>query len=71
MPASRAGDRPAGLGDVLVSVVLTELVDFLLPRHSAPPRQQVLITGYVRLDAAARFLMLDTVEAGDQPTPTK
>ena len=36
---------------------------------AAPPRQQVLITGYVRLDAAARFLMLDTVETGDQPTP--
>lgn len=35
---------------------------------AAPPRQQVLIMGYVRLDAA-RFLMLDTVESGDLPTP--
>ncbi len=36
---------------------------------SAPPRQQVLIMGYVRLDPAARFLMLDTVDAAYLPTP--
>jgi hypothetical protein len=35
---------------------------------AAPPRQQVLIMGYVRLDAA-RFLMLDTVESAAAPTP--
>ncbi|HVO27844.1 MAG TPA: hypothetical protein VMW56_29895 [Candidatus Margulisiibacteriota bacterium] len=35
----------------------------------APPRQQVLMTGYVRLDPAARFLMLDTVTVGGGPTP--
>ncbi len=36
---------------------------------AAPPRQQVLMMGYVRLDAAARFLMLDTVDAAYLPTP--
>lgn len=36
---------------------------------AAPPRQQVLMMGYVRLDAAGRFLMLDTVQAGGVPTP--
>ena len=36
---------------------------------AAPPRQQVLMLGYVRLDTAARFLMLDTVTVGGVPTP--
>lgn len=36
---------------------------------AAAPRQQVLIIGYVRLDAAARFLLLDTVESPYLPTP--
>jgi hypothetical protein len=36
---------------------------------TAPPRQQVLISGHVRLDAAARFLMLDTVDTAYLPTP--
>lgn len=36
---------------------------------STPPRQQVLLTGYLRLDPAARFLMLDTVDAGPALTP--
>ncbi|HVN83552.1 MAG TPA: hypothetical protein VMW17_01780 [Candidatus Binatia bacterium] len=30
----------------------------------APPRQQLVITGYLRLDASGRYLMLDTVEIG-------
>ncbi len=42
----------------------TALAHFVAP----PPRQQVLIMGYVRLDAA-RFLMLDTVESAAAPTP--
>jgi hypothetical protein len=37
---------------------------------AAPPRQQVLMMGYVRMDPAARFLMLDTVTLGGEPTPT-
>ena len=37
---------------------------------SAPPRQQVLITGYLRLDRAGRYLMLDTVESAYLATPT-
>jgi len=36
---------------------------------AAPPRQQVLMTGFIRLDAAARFLMLDTVDFAAVPTP--
>lgn len=36
---------------------------------AAPPRQQVLMTGFIRLDATARFIMLDTVDAGVIPTP--
>jgi hypothetical protein len=43
----------------------TAVANFL----SAPPRQQVLMRGYVRLDPAARFLMLDTVTVGGGPTP--
>ena len=37
---------------------------------AAPPRQQVLIMGYMRLDATASFLMLDTVDAAYLPTPS-
>ncbi len=37
---------------------------------AAPPRQQVLIFALARLDPAARFLMLDTVEAAQLPTPS-
>jgi len=36
---------------------------------AAPPRQQVLMTGFMRLDAAARFIMLDTVDVGTMPAP--
>ena len=36
---------------------------------AAPPRQQVLMTGFIRLDAGARFIMLDTVDVGAKPTP--
>ncbi len=36
---------------------------------AAPPRQQVLMRGFMRLDTAARFLMLDTVDAAYLPTP--
>lgn len=36
----------------------------------APPRQQVLITGYMRLDPAGRYFMLDTVDAAYLPTPS-
>ena len=37
---------------------------------ATPPRQQLLITGYVRLDPTARYLMLDTVEGLDTRTPS-
>jgi hypothetical protein len=37
---------------------------------AAPPLQQVLMTGYLRLDPAGRFLMLDTVDAAYLPTPS-
>jgi hypothetical protein len=37
---------------------------------ATPPRQQVLITGHVRLDPTARYLMLDTVEGPDTRTPS-
>ena len=36
---------------------------------AAPARQQVLMTGYIRLDAGARFIMLDTVDLGPIPPP--
>ena len=36
---------------------------------AAPPRQPVLMAGFLRLDAAARFIMLDTVDVGAVPTP--
>jgi len=36
---------------------------------AVPPRQQVVIRGYVRLQSGARFLMLDAVEPGVVPTP--
>jgi hypothetical protein len=35
---------------------------------ATPPRQQVVIMGYMRLDAA-RLFMLDSVDAGPAPTP--
>jgi len=37
---------------------------------NAPPRQQVLLIGYIRLDPAARYLMLDTVDVAYLATPT-
>ncbi len=37
---------------------------------AAPPRQQVLIFALIRLNPAARFLMLDTVEVVQLPTPS-
>ena len=36
---------------------------------AAPPRQQVVMKGFMRLDTAARFFMLDTVDAAYLPTP--
>ena len=36
---------------------------------AAPPRQQVLMTGFIRLDTAARFFMLDSVDAAYLLTP--
>ena len=36
---------------------------------AAPPRQQVLLTGFLRLDATARYFMLDKVDAAYLPTP--
>jgi hypothetical protein len=36
---------------------------------TAPPRQRLQIIGYLRLDPAARFLMLDTVR-NIEATPT-
>ncbi len=37
---------------------------------TAPPRQQVLINGLIRLDAGARYILLDTVEVTPPPTPS-
>ncbi len=37
---------------------------------AAPPRQQVLMTGYMRLDPAGRYFMLDTVDAAYLATPS-
>jgi len=37
---------------------------------TAPARQQALLTGFLRLDPAGRYLMLDTVEVPYLPTPT-
>lgn len=37
---------------------------------AAPPRQQVLINALIRLDASARYLLLDTVEVAPPPTPS-
>ncbi len=35
---------------------------------AVPPRQQVVLGGNLRLDAGARYLMLDRVEMGPSPT---
>ncbi|HXQ24677.1 MAG TPA: hypothetical protein VN812_23570, partial [Candidatus Acidoferrales bacterium] len=41
-----------------------------LERFTAtPPRQQIVINGFIRLDPTARYLMLDTVEGTPAVTP--
>jgi len=37
---------------------------------TTPPRQQIVITGYMRLDASGRYLMLSSVDSGPPPSPT-
>jgi hypothetical protein len=37
---------------------------------AAPPRQQVLINALIRLDASAAYLLLDTVQVIQPPTPS-
>ena len=42
-----------------------------LQRFAAtPPNQQIVILGYLRIDASGRWFMLDTVDPGVTPTPS-
>jgi len=63
-------DIDAALRPYSVQFMITGQPSAIKRFVTAPARQQVLITGYLRLDSAGRYLMLDTVEVGPHDAPT-
>ncbi|HUI25930.1 MAG TPA: hypothetical protein VL403_07570 [Candidatus Kryptonia bacterium] len=63
-------DIDAALSPYAVKFIVTGNKTTLQRFTNAPPRQQVLIRGYLRLDRSGRYLMVDSVESAYLPTPT-